>query len=214
VIAAAILGWGIVGGVDHRRILVLLAAIITPLPLAVLIAFHVWRARPAVSTRTAVFCESVAGELRSGASLRLAVERAASSVGAPVLATLAHEGASLPEVALAARAEFQEIGVEVGVVIERLAKLGSPAASLFEELAGLSLAQVEVAHEVSAAMAPARATAAVLLMVPLVAIGAAASRGQIGGYLSTSAQRISAVIGLALVLVGVGVAGAILRRAR
>lgn len=213
-IAAAILGWGIVGGVDHRRILILLAAIMTPLPLAALLAFHVWRSRPAVSTRTAVFCESVAGELRSGASLRLAVERAAASVGAPELASLAHAGAPLPQVALAARAEFQEIGVEVGVVIERLARLGSPAASLFEELAGVSLAQVEVAHEVSTATAPARATAAVLLMVPLVAIGAATSRGQIGGYLSTSAQRISAVIGLALVLLGMAVAGSILRRAR
>jgi hypothetical protein len=127
---------------------------------------------------------------------------------------MSREGAPLPDLALAAREEFEEIGVEVGAVIERLSRLGSPAAALFDELAVLSLAQVEVTHEVATAAAPARATAVVLLLVPLVAIGSVTISGRIGGYLSTPAQRISAVIGLALIILGIGAAGSILSRAR
>jgi hypothetical protein len=213
-IAGALIGWGILAGVDYRRSILLVLALAAPLPVAALIGIHAWRARPRVSTRAAVFCEAVAGEMRSGASLRFALERAAASVGAPRLEQMSRDGATLPDLATAAKEEFEEIGVEVGAVIERLSRLGSPAAAIFDELAVLSLAQVEVAHEVATAAAPARATAVVLLLVPLVAIGSVTMSGRIGGYLSTSAQRISAVIGLALIVIGIGAAGSILSRAR
>ncbi|HLF60196.1 MAG TPA: hypothetical protein VI980_03340 [Acidimicrobiia bacterium] len=213
-IAALLIGWGVLAGLDHRRTGLLVSVLVAPAAVAGLIAIHAWRARPRVSTRAAVFCEAVAGELRSGASLRYALEHAASSVGAPILERMSRDGAPLSELAHAARQEFEEIGVEVAAVIERLSRLGSPAASLFDEMAVLALAQVEVAHEVATATAPARATAVVLLLVPLAAIGSVTVSGRIGGYLSTSAQRISAMIGLALIVLGVGVAGAILRSSR
>lgn len=213
-ISAALIGWGILAGADHRRSLVLVLALIAPLPVVALIGIYAWRARPRVSTRAAVFCEAVAGEMRAGASLRFALELAAASVGASDLEKLSRDGAALADLALAARQEFDEIGVELGAVIERLFRLGSPAAALFDELAVLSLAQVEVAHEVATAAAPARATAVVLLLVPLVAVGSVTASGRIGDYLSSSAQRISAVIGLALIIFGVGAAGSILSRAR
>ncbi|MDP9494510.1 MAG: hypothetical protein M3P87_04645 [Actinomycetota bacterium] len=213
-IAAALLAWGVIAGLDPRRTLLLASVHLAPVPVAALIAIHVWRARPRVSARTALFCEAVAGELRSGASLRFALERAAASVGAAGLEQMSRDGAPLPDLAAAAREEFEEIGIEVGAVIERLSRLGSPAAALFDELAVLSLAQVEVAHEVATATAPARATAVVLLLVPLVAIGSVSINGRLGGYLATSAQRISAVIGLALIVIGIVIAGSILRRAR
>ena len=213
-ITATLIGWGILAGVDHRRSLALVLALIAPLPVVAFIGIHAWRARPRVSTRAAVFCEAVAGEMRSGASLRFALERAAASVGAHSLENMSRVGAPLPDLALAAREEFDEIGFELSAVIERLSRLGSPAAALFDELAVLSLAQVEVAHEVATAAAPARATAVVLLLVPLVAIGSVTAGGRIGDYLSAPAQRISAVIGLALIILGVGTAGSILSRAR
>ncbi|MEX1125908.1 MAG: hypothetical protein WD895_10645 [Acidimicrobiia bacterium] len=213
-IAALIIGWGVLAGVDHRRTLLLLAVFMAPLLVAGLIAVHAWRARPRVSTRAAVFCEAVAGELRSGASLRYALERAANSVGAQTLEQMSRDGLPLSDLALAAGQEFEGIGVEVAAVIERISPLGSPAAALFDEMAVLSLAQIEVAQEVLTATAPARATAVVLLLVPLVAIGSVTINGRIGGYLSTSAQRVSAAIGLALIVLGIGVAGAILRRAQ
>jgi hypothetical protein len=213
-ITAALIGWGILAGIDHRRSLVLVMALIAPLPVVAFIGIHAWRARPRASTRAAVFCEAVAGEMRSGASLRFALERAAASVGATDLQRMSRDGATLADLAIAAGEEFDEIGVELGAIIGRLFRLGSPAADLFDELAVLSMAQVEVAHEVATAAAPARATAVVLLLVPLVAIGSVTASGRIGDYLSTSTQRISAVIGLALIVFGVGAAGAILSRAR
>ena len=119
-IAAVLLGWGVVAGVDHRRTLLLVSAHPGPGAGRCLDCDPRWRARPRVSTRAAVFCEAVAGELRSGASLRFALERAAASVGASTLEQMSRDGAPLPDLALTAREEFEEIGVEVGAVIERL----------------------------------------------------------------------------------------------
>ena len=213
-ISALLLGWGVVLGLDHRRAALLFLVLIAPVPVAGLLAIHAWRSRPQVSTRAAVFCEAVAGELRSGASLRYALERAAASVGAPILEEMTGAGAPLAEIGRRAEVEFAEIGLELGAVIDRLSRLGSPAAPLFDEIGALALAQVEVAHEIATASAPARATAVVLLLVPLAAIGSVTMNGQLGGYLSTPPQRVSAVIGLSLVTLGIGAAVAILRRTK
>lgn len=213
-ISALLLGWGVVLGLDHRRAALLFLVLIAPVPVAGLLAVHAWRSRPQVSTRAAVFCEAVAGELRSGASLRYALERAAASVGAPILEEMTGAGAPLAEIGRRAEVEFAEIGLELGAVIDRLSRLGSPAAPLFDEIGALALAQVEVAHEIATASAPARATAVVLLLVPLAAIGSVTMNGQLGGYLSTPPQRVSAVIGLSLVTLGIGAAVAILRRTK
>lgn len=213
-IAELLVGLGVLAGIDHRRTALLLSVLVAPMPVAGLIAVHAWRARPRVSTRAVVFCEAVAGELRSGASLRYALERAAASVGAPILEQMSHEGAPLSEIAVVAREEFREIGVELAALIERLSWLGSPAAGIFDELGVLALAQVEAAHEIATATAPARATAVVLLLIPLAAIGSVTINGRIGDYLATPAQRTSAVIGLSLIILGIGAAGSILGRAR
>lgn len=213
-IPALLIGWGVHHGLDWHRTLLLLFAVIAPVPLAGLVAIHAWRARPGVSTRAATFCEAVAGELRSGSSLRFALERAAASVGAPILEDMARNGASFADIGCHAEEEFTEIGLELGAVIERLSRLGSPAAPLFDEMGVLALAQVEVAHEIATATAPARATAVVLLLVPLAAIGSATLNNRLGGYLESSPQRVSALIGLSLVIVGLWVAGAILRRSK
>jgi len=214
VIPALLIGWGVIHGLDRLRTLLLLFAVVAPLPLGGLLAIHAWRDRPQVSTRAATFCDAVAGELRSGSSLRFALERAAASVGVPILEEMSRNGASFADIGRRAEEEFAEIGLELGAVIERLSRLGSPAASLFDEMGILALAQVEVAHEIATATAPARATAVVLLLVPLAAIGSATLSNRLGGYLSSSPQRVSALIGLSLVILGLCVAGAILRRSK
>ncbi|HEY6628961.1 MAG TPA: hypothetical protein VI193_08255 [Acidimicrobiia bacterium] len=213
-IPALLIGWGVIHGLDRQRTLLLLLVVIAPVPFAGLLGVHAWRARPRVSTRAATFCEAVAGELRSGSSLRFALERAAASVDAPILERMSRDGAPFVEIGRRAEEEFAEIGLELGAVIERLSRLGSPAAALFDEMGVLALAQVEVAHEIATATAPARATAVVLLLVPLAAIGSATLNNRLGGYLESSPQRISALIGLSLVIGGLLVAGAILRRSK
>ncbi len=213
-IPAFLIGWGVMNGLDQRRTLLLLLVLIAPVPLAGLLAIHAWRARPRVSTQAATFCDAVAGELRSGSSLRYALERAAASVGAPVLEEMSRSGASFADIGHRAEQEFAEIGLELGAVIDRLSRLGSPAAPLFDEIGVIALAQVEVAHEIATAAAPARATAVVLLLFPLAAIGSVTLNNRLGGYLASPPQRVSALVGLFLVVVGLAVAGMILRRSK
>ena len=201
-------------GIEWRRIAVLALAVVVPLPLAGLVAIHWWRSRPGLSMRPARFCEAVSGELRAGASLRASLETAAVSVEATEVARCCRIGAPMDQIARAARAEFAEIGPEIGALLARSDGLGVSPAALFDEIGALALAQVEVAHEVSIASAPARATGAVLLLGPLLAIGWALSEGRVEGLLGQPAQRAAALVGLGLVGAGITVSVLILRRAR
>jgi len=201
-------------GVDWRHLGLLLLTVVAPLPAACLIAVHWWRARPGLSMRAAQFCEAVSGELRAGATLRTGLEKAAISVGAIELARLCRLGASTHEIAREARVEFTEIGPELGALLTRADEIGISPAALFDEIGGLALAQVEVAHEVAIASAPARATGAVLLIAPLLAAGWAVTRGELEPFLRQPAQRAAALLGLALVAAGLALSIVILRRSR
>jgi hypothetical protein len=192
----------------------LVVALLFPIPAAFAVAVHWWRARPGLSMRAARFCEAVSSELRAGASLRGGLEEGALSVEAPELARLCRAGASLGEIGREARVEFAEIGPELGALLARADGIGGSPAALFDEIGGLALAEVEVAHEVSIASAPARATGAVLLIVPLLAVGWAVSQRDLEPYLRHPAQRAAVLLGLALVVAGLFSSILILRRAR
>ncbi len=201
-------------GVDWRRLALLSLAVVAPLPMAILVAIHWWRARPGLSMRASRFCEAVSGELRAGASLRASVETAAVSVEAVELARCCRIGAPMDQVARAAQEEFSEIGPELGTLLARVDGLGVSPAALFDEIGALALAQVEVAHEVSVASAPARATGAVLLVAPILGLGWALTQGGLESLLRHPAQRAAAVVGMALVVAGVTLSVLIVRRAR
>jgi hypothetical protein len=204
----------VAAGLEWRRSAVLALVVAAPLPMAGLVAVHWWRSRPGLSMRPARFCEAVSGELRAGASLRASLETAAISVEAMEVARCCRIGAPMEQIARAARAEFADIGPELGALLARADGLGVSPAALFDEIGSLALAQVEVAHEVSIASAPARATGAVLLLGPLLAIGWAVSAGRFEGLLRESAQRAAALVGLGLVGAGITLSVLILRRAR
>lgn len=205
---------GLALGVDWRRLALLLMALLAPVPSACLIAVHWWRARPGLSLRAARFCEAVSSELRAGASLRGGLDKAAQSVEAWEMSRRCRAGAPMEEIAREARAEFTEIGPELGALLARADGVGVSPAALFDEIGALALAQVEVAHEVSIASASARATGAVLLFFPLFVVGWALTRGDLEPYLRHSAQRAAVLIGLALILGGLVSSILILRRAR
>jgi hypothetical protein len=118
------------------------------------------------------------------------------------------------QIALAAKSEFSEIGPELGTLLARADGLGGSPAALFDEIGVLAMAQVEVAHEVSIATAPARTTGAVLLLVPILAIAWALTRGSIEGLLRQPSQRAAALVGFGLVCAGITLSMLILRRAR
>lgn len=210
----ALVAMGFAAGADWRRIGVLALGLAVPLPFLGLVAVVWWRARPGLSMRAVRFCEAVSAELRAGESLRLAVERSALSVEAPEVARLCDEGAPMINVARAASTEFEDVGPELKALLSRAGEIGVSPASLFDEVGGLALAQVEVAHEVSIASAPARATGAVLLAATVFGVGWALTRGGLEPYLRQPAQRAAAVIGAVLVVFGLAISIAILRRAR
>jgi hypothetical protein len=120
----------------------------------------------------------------------------------------------MSQIAQVAKSEFSEIGPELGTLLARADGIGVSPAALFDEIGALALAQVEVAQEVSIASAPARTTGAVLLLVPLLALGWALSRGSLDGLLRQPAQRAAVLVGLALVCAGITLSVLILRRAR
>ncbi len=201
-------------GVDWRRLSLLALAVVAPIPMALVVAVHWWRARPGLSMRATRFCEAVSGELRAGASLRASVEMAAASVEAAELVRCCRMGAPMDEVARVAQDEFSEIGPELGTLLARVDGLGVSPAALFDEIGALALAQVEVAHEVSVASAPARATGAVLLVAPILGLGWALTQGGLESLLHHPAQRAAALMGMALVAAGVTLSVLIVRRAR
>ena len=210
----SLIALGLAAGVEWRRIALLAVVVAAPLPMAGLAAVHWWRARPGLSMRATRFCEAVSGELRAGASVRAAVEKAAVSVEAMDVARCCRIGAPMYQVARAAAAEFGEIGPELGALLGRAERLGVSPAALFDEIGALALAQVEVAHEVAIASAPARATGAILLLAPILAVGWVLTQGSLEGLLRQPAQRAAALIGLALVGAGITVSVLILRRTR
>ncbi len=209
-----LLAFGVAAGIEWPRLLLLALTLIAPVPMIGLIALHWWQARPGLSMRAARFCEAVSTELRAGATLRASLERAGVSVEASEIVTRCREGASMAEIALAAGAEFGEIGPELKALLARADDLGVSPAALFDEIGGLAIAQVELAHEVSIASAPARATGAVLLIAPALAIAWALRRGGLEPFVRQPAQRAAVMLGLALVGAGLVVSIGILRRAR
>jgi hypothetical protein len=120
----------------------------------------------------------------------------------------------MSDVATAASIDFDDVGPELGALLARASDIGVSPASLFDEIGGLALAQVEVAHEVSIASAPARATGAVLLLSAVLGVGWALTRGGLEPFLRHPAQRAAALIGAGLVLAGLAASIVVLRRAR
>ena len=208
-----VLAWALLMGVELRRIALLTGAVLAPWMVGLFLGWHWWRSRSGASIRSVLFCDAVAGELRSGAPLRMAVAGAAGSVDARPLEALCHSDAPIDAIATSLRAEFPDVGRELSGVVSRVSLLGSPSADVFDEISGLALAQVELAQEFASASAPARATAFVLLIAPLAALAAVGARGDVGNYLQSSAQRGAVVIGLAMVVAGLAVGGWMLRSA-
>lgn len=200
-------------GMSLPRVTALIAATRFPFLMAVLIAGHVWRNKRHVSTRSLAFCEAVADELRSGASLRFSLQSAARSVEADSLAARVVD-APFRVVAGMTAEEFPDVGPELAVCIERSAWSGAPIADLFDELAGVALAQFEVQQELRAALAPARATALVMLAGPLIVLWKMFGSEDRAGFLVSPAQRLAFVTGLLLVVVSFAAGAVMVRRSR
>lgn len=213
-IETMLLGAAVWWGVDLRRLGLLVGSLAYPGAFACLLVARWWRARPRTGMMATRFCEAVAAELRAGSSTRDAVAEAALATDAAALAEAVRSGASTLDLAALAAEAHPVIGPELNTCIERAASLGAPAADLFEEIGAVALARAEVAMEVDTAMAPARATLLVLLVVPVMAVWLAAGRGGLGGFVESGLQRLSVAAGIVLCLLAGLVGLLMLRRVR
>jgi Flp pilus assembly protein TadB len=199
-------------GVGWMRVCLLAAALLSPVLTGVLVIGHCWLRRPRETARSALFCEAVSKELKTGFSVRQSIQMAADSVGATDLAASCRGSGDLGLVSSSAGATFGDIADELAALLRRSDGLGVRPAALFEELAAVALARSEVAHEVSVASAPAKATATVLLLVPLAVIGWTLGNGGFAPLLVSPQQRGVVLVGLALALTGLVAGGLVLRR--
>jgi Flp pilus assembly protein TadB len=193
-----VVAWVLSAGMDWRVVLLLLAALTVPLWALGGIAVHVLVHRPGTSTRSAVFCQSVGRELRTGAPLRTAIADAARTVEVESIGASLESGSLLEDVIPELRAEFPEIGQEIGALVAAVAETGSAAAPLFQELGDLALARVETTEEIRVATSPARASIAVLVGLPTLYVAYQLSTGAIGDLLGDPAQQTVALVGMGL----------------
>lgn len=200
-------------GVDLRRIALLAATAYLPWAVALAVAWFAWRMRPDEDQRPALFCEGVAAELRAGSTLRHALATASESVGCADSVWLRFRVAPISEVAEAADDLFPAIGGELGLTIISAWRSGSQAADLFEEIGSLAIAQSEIRREVRIATAPGRATAMLLVGVPMAYLLSRASSGGLGQMVESGQQRVAVLVGLALFLLGAVAATVVVWRA-
>lgn len=204
----------VVSGVDLWRVGVLGAALHFPVLVLLLAGVIAWKARVETAGRSALFCEGVASEMRSGAPMRQALIAAAESVGVALPTAPGLEPIPISELGDRLAGEFPDIARELALVVRFTGRSGARSSDLFDEIGSLAIAKEEIAREVQVASSPARATAAVFLVAPLVYLLWRAWQGGLSELVSSGDQRIAATAGLALFLTGLGVAGRIMWKAR
>lgn len=213
-IPAVLIAAAFAAGVDPRRLAALAAAVYFPVVVGTVVLFLVWRARPRDDQGPALFCEVVASELRSGATLRDALDGAAASVGISLAGPDPASGTPpLPETAAQVARSFPGISEELRLTVIGAGRAGSDSAALFDEIGALALAQSEIRHEIRVATAPGRATAFLLVGAPVLYVGSRLESGALTRMLASGQQRVVALAGLGLFLFGLALAAIVLWRA-
>lgn len=201
------------GGLEIRKLVVLTGVLFAPLALIGGIAFVGWRQRRVIDSRAAMFCDAVASDLRSGSPLGYALAAASSSVEEPALKALKPSTSPIDAAQIVGQA-FSDVGPELEATIIAAARGGSQAADLFDEIGSLAIAQTEVSREVRVASAPARATALIFIGAPTGYLVLQVRSDRLPSLLAHPEQRVVALTGLALFLVGLFSAALLAWRAR
>lgn len=213
-IEVGLIGVAVLLGVDWRRLVLVVAAVLAPVLVGALLIGLILRNRRRGDDGAAMFCESVASELRSGASLRQALTSAEIAVGAIPSVPSPTATDTLDAMATRIRQAFPEVGPELEMTVKTAARSGSRVADLFDEIGSVAIAETEIGHEVRVATAPARATALLFLAAPTLYLVMQARSGGLGQVLAVTEQRVVGIAGLLLFLSGLAVALLIVWRAR
>lgn len=207
------LGAAYLAGVGPARLILLALALFAPIALVPLVLVAVVHSRRSPDDRAPLFCDNVASELRSGATLRSALLTAAKSVDANLNSADAGDLASIDALAAAVGHDLPAISPELESLVSASARSGGAVADLFDELAATTIAQNEIAREVRVASAPARATAWFFVLAPTSFIAIRAATGSFDGLLAVPGQRITAVVGMTLFFAGLAAVWLLMWRA-
>ena len=145
------------------------------------------------------YLQAVSAELRSRRSLRQALVEAGvrtPDLDLAYVARLARSGRPMDEVAEAASAALPGTGSLAAAAMRIGAESGGRVASAFATLAGIQADRIELGREVRAAGAGARASVAVLTVLPIGGLFVASATGMLSELLALG--RVGPV------LVGVG----------
>ena len=174
------------------------------------------RARRPPRSEEAVVLASLAAELRRGASLRTAIEPAATRATDLDLAAavrLAEAGAPIERVAAAFASALPGVGPLAGPALEAAAASGGGAARVFARLADRAGAHEELIGERGALTAQARLSAAVVGGIPCVVLGAMALSGRLAALGGSSVLGgVAVAVGSLLMLTGVALVVVLTRR--
>jgi Flp pilus assembly protein TadB len=219
-LTAALLAVAMVAGAHPLLLTAAAAAVLHPaIPLAAAAAWAVYngfarRAAQPTPSDEARFLRGIAAEVRSGASLRVAVQEAAGRAPGIDLrraVRLAAAGADAAAIGGAVAAALPINGRLAGAAFRLSSHSGSSAAALFDALAGRAAEAAELAGERRAATAQARLSAGVVGLAPaaftvlLIALGKGPALSGVGLAIF--------IMGFGLELVGLVVIGIILWRA-
>lgn len=197
------LGMALLSGVRAWQVMILALVLFAPAVLLPPIGYALITGRRPASNRAALFCDGVASELRAGSTLRSALMGAAESVSIEFGAPGGRGPSGIAGIAAAIATALPGLGEELEATVEAVARSGSAAADLFDELAAYAISQEEIEHEVVVATAPARATAWFFLVAPTAFLAYQASRGAITQLFAQPAQRFVGAIGAFLFIAGV-----------
>ena len=165
----------------------------------------VLKGRPRVMpwSREVRFCRATADELRSGSSLRRAVEIAAEDIGEHRLGRAARM--SRPFVEIAARVEeaLPVIGFAVGGAIRVAGESGGRVADSFEAIALIAADEEEMRNERRTATAQVRASALIIAVIPILLLGLMATTGRLSGLVAGGPLSLG-FMAIGVLLIGIG----------
>lgn len=200
--------------------LALVAAWAAPLPTAVAVGavgiVAGRRRRPSTDGRLTVLA-GVAAELRSGASLRAALW---STLGTDPgtswgrAGRLARLGRPMGEVADRVAVPFGRHGPLVAASLRAASTHGGSGVAVLDAVVSQLRDDLELDRELRSAVAPARTSALIVAVAPLVLLAWQLADGGLGRALALPGGGVLVGLGLGLVLVGVAVLGAMARRPR
>ena len=222
-LTVVLLAGGLAVGISP--VIIAIAALAAIEPRLVLAAAAVWGVAAALRRRPArvspddeaTLFRAMAAELRSGASLRSALEEAAHRVpqielGRPV--RLASAGMSMTDVAGSVEPQLPENGRLAAAAFRLSDWSGARVADTFEGLAERAAATAELARERRAATAQARLSALIVGVAPLAFTVLLVATGRGAGLIAHGGLGWLVLgVGLGLEVVGLIIVAVIVRRA-